>query len=491
MKLEKVREELLACLPAIGGGEGGLTESHALIGPSSDRFHCPFPGCSRSFAELWRLKVHHRAPESVRGSGKERGHGIELPTCPRCMQTLQPGRHHVGCVSACSKRKQKKEEAGAPSAERVAKAQKRAAKAEASREAQRAQVPILSQGPVLGTCPWLPQLVPMTLPQQQQHQQILMMQRHHMQSPCLSTPQQQQQHAPAVPATEQGLASMFDDDDPLAWALTPPSPPPLPNDFSRGASALPATSSTNAFLFDFGQFNTRMPSANPNPSGGAKGGSDLSPNPFGNCYHNPSNGPPSSGGTTRQTSLPTSGELQSQFHEAPPPFFYNTRDDPDLLHMLFGEADQYPTMATIHLHNRGGYHQESTSQCDDEQPSSSTPTLRGAPCGLSGADASTAGGEVGRGLFSKHDGTDMSTEQTLAIMGGKILEDEDDEGMFDLRVSAAAATSLGLRVDGGIGDPPPAGPGRFSGCGETMDGLAHYPLSRMPMAEDQIWSMSS
>jgi hypothetical protein len=34
-----------------------------------DRFYCPYPGCNRSFAELWRLKVHYRAPPDVRGSG--------------------------------------------------------------------------------------------------------------------------------------------------------------------------------------------------------------------------------------------------------------------------------------------------------------------------------------------------------------------------------------------------------------------------------------
>ena len=51
------------------------------------RFHCPFPGCQRSFAELWRLKVHHRAPTDIRGSGKERGHGTELPMCPRVRET--------------------------------------------------------------------------------------------------------------------------------------------------------------------------------------------------------------------------------------------------------------------------------------------------------------------------------------------------------------------------------------------------------------------
>jgi hypothetical protein len=30
-----------------------------------------YHGCNRSFAELWRLKVHYRAPPDVRGSGKE------------------------------------------------------------------------------------------------------------------------------------------------------------------------------------------------------------------------------------------------------------------------------------------------------------------------------------------------------------------------------------------------------------------------------------
>lgn len=71
------------------------------------RFHCPFPGCNRSFVELWRLKVHYRAPSDVRGSGKERGHGGELPYCPRCKQTLHnvQGSHHTNCIVACSKRK--------------------------------------------------------------------------------------------------------------------------------------------------------------------------------------------------------------------------------------------------------------------------------------------------------------------------------------------------------------------------------------------------
>ncbi|GMH33224.1 hypothetical protein BSKO_01058 [Bryopsis sp. KO-2023] len=72
---------------------------HAL---DSNRFYCPYPGCTRSFAELWRLKVHYRAAPDVRGSGKERGHGSELKACPKCGAELKPGRHHVGCVAGRS-----------------------------------------------------------------------------------------------------------------------------------------------------------------------------------------------------------------------------------------------------------------------------------------------------------------------------------------------------------------------------------------------------
>lgn len=59
-------------------------------------------GCNRSFAELWRLKVHFRAPPDIRGSGKERGHGQELQYCPKCGQELKPGKHHVGCLAGRS-----------------------------------------------------------------------------------------------------------------------------------------------------------------------------------------------------------------------------------------------------------------------------------------------------------------------------------------------------------------------------------------------------
>ncbi|GMH33854.1 hypothetical protein BSKO_01688 [Bryopsis sp. KO-2023] len=64
-----------------------------------DRFYCPFPKCNRSFIDLWRLKVHYRAAPDVRGSGRERGHGLELPACPKCGKVLERGRHHVNCAA--------------------------------------------------------------------------------------------------------------------------------------------------------------------------------------------------------------------------------------------------------------------------------------------------------------------------------------------------------------------------------------------------------
>ncbi|KAF8072486.1 CIAO1 [Scenedesmus sp. PABB004] len=59
-------------------------------------------GRGATFAELWRLKVHYRAPPDIRGSGKERGHGTELTHCPKCGKGLKPGKHHVGCAGGKS-----------------------------------------------------------------------------------------------------------------------------------------------------------------------------------------------------------------------------------------------------------------------------------------------------------------------------------------------------------------------------------------------------
>eukprot|EP00803_Ostreobium_quekettii_P004681 evm.model.scf_1722.1 EVM.evm.TU.scf_1722.1 scf_1722:29228-31818(+) len=80
-----------------------------------NRFYCPFPGCNRSFAELWRLKVHYRAPPDVRGSGKERGHGAELAGCPKCGMELKPGKHHVGCFGGRGSSRQGRRKGNQPS----------------------------------------------------------------------------------------------------------------------------------------------------------------------------------------------------------------------------------------------------------------------------------------------------------------------------------------------------------------------------------------
>lgn len=65
-----------------------------------ERYYCPFPGCKRSFIELWRLKVHCKASPDIRGSGKERGHGMELTGCPRCYAVLRSGTHHTTCIQS-------------------------------------------------------------------------------------------------------------------------------------------------------------------------------------------------------------------------------------------------------------------------------------------------------------------------------------------------------------------------------------------------------
>lgn len=78
------------------GGQG-IRESQTPQASSRERFYCPFPGCHRSFLELWRLRVHYRANSEARGSGKERGHGTELPFCPKCRAPIYPGKKHMQC----------------------------------------------------------------------------------------------------------------------------------------------------------------------------------------------------------------------------------------------------------------------------------------------------------------------------------------------------------------------------------------------------------
>jgi hypothetical protein len=47
----------------------GLHYDGRATGQTKDpsRYHCPFPGCKRSFQELWRLKVHYRFVPSLVG----------------------------------------------------------------------------------------------------------------------------------------------------------------------------------------------------------------------------------------------------------------------------------------------------------------------------------------------------------------------------------------------------------------------------------------
>lgn len=98
----------LRALQPTRGGPGSASQPHSAPPRSPDAPARPPPpaprptGCNRSFAELWRLKVHYRAPPDVRGSGKERGHGTELAFCPKCGKDLRPGKHHVGCAAGKS-----------------------------------------------------------------------------------------------------------------------------------------------------------------------------------------------------------------------------------------------------------------------------------------------------------------------------------------------------------------------------------------------------
>lgn len=62
------------------------------------QYCCPWPGCRRSFPELWRLRQHFRAPTTSCGSGKGLGHSTELKICPKCGGKFKPGRHHVKCL---------------------------------------------------------------------------------------------------------------------------------------------------------------------------------------------------------------------------------------------------------------------------------------------------------------------------------------------------------------------------------------------------------
>lgn len=59
-------------------------------------------GCQRSFAELWRLKVHYRAPPDIRGSGaswslkRERGRSNDVQYTVALVLKTDAGVTHIG-----------------------------------------------------------------------------------------------------------------------------------------------------------------------------------------------------------------------------------------------------------------------------------------------------------------------------------------------------------------------------------------------------------
>eukprot|EP00798_Chlamydomonas_sp_ICE-L_P024981 gene24981-10643_t len=325
------------------------------------RFHCPFNGCNRSFAELWRLKVHYRAPPDVRGSGKERGHGTELDVCPKCWSILKPGKHHVGCSSGKTTQRKRlrtsqsnlavqtpplpaggdnalggqlimqqqqqqqqqwpppvhqmwNQHAGVP----IVKTDPQAADLIGShpgyigfqQPVQHLEVPVPMPGAHIGAWPPVGS-VSTSLSVDPMWQQ--------MGPSSLVPPHQQpppaQQQAMAVPAAAADvfLGGVFADDEEFSYIPSIPSPPHLPDDFP----GLPTGQAP--MLFNFGQFSHRMP-----PKSEMQNHKLVAP--LDKLMLSPDDQDMNSSGNVVAT------------------------DDGDIMHLLFGVPDELPTMSTIHMH---------------------------------------------------------------------------------------------------------------------------------------------
>ncbi len=130
---------------------------------------------------------------------------------------------------------------------------------------------------------------------------------------------------PMVIRPDTELSRVFDDDEYMAI----PSPPPLPEDFSvppapQQHPILTPYGNTggmlangNTMLFNFGQFSQRMPQSQPVLVGSSQLVKDLS---------------------------------QEAMDMVEANMVYETHDDGDLMQLLFGVANEMPTMATTHLH---------------------------------------------------------------------------------------------------------------------------------------------
>ncbi|KAF6258540.1 hypothetical protein COO60DRAFT_1108066 [Scenedesmus sp. NREL 46B-D3] len=175
-----------------------------------DRFYCPFPGCRRSFAELWRLKVHYRAPPNVRGSGKERGHGMRLDHCPKCNAVLKIGGHHVRCSAREAARQLAKKprrtgpaSAGEP---KGAAAQKQQQQQQAE-EAGSDSFPDSGYTSTTTPGPYMPANLPHAYMEQHQQQQALSYSFWEQQQPQQQQQQQQEEQprlqVPALPEVQQ------------------------------------------------------------------------------------------------------------------------------------------------------------------------------------------------------------------------------------------------------------------------------------------------
>lgn len=157
------------------------------------------------------------------------------------------------------------------------------------------------------------------------------------------------------------MANVFDDldDD---WALQPPSPHPLPLDFTAETRGPPEASSI-PFLFNFNQFERRMVKAK-----------DAAAEPLitsNNCYskRSPTRSGDSGHSGRGPKTLPTNGSaldlngLGATSAIDPLAFCFNPQEDGDLLHLVFGMAGEIPTMATTHLHMRP----EGTQEEEEEE----------------------------------------------------------------------------------------------------------------------------
>eukprot|EP00955_Chlamydomonas_euryale_P036047 350318-Chlamydomonas_euryale.AAC.26 len=134
--------------------------------------------------------------------------------------------------------------------------------------------------------------------------------------------------------TAMPLSTVFDSDD-EASMMRIPSPPPLPDDWD--AVAQPSS------LFDFSQFQHRMPGSQPMMQGANKLVKDST---------------------------------QEACDLADANVVYETQDDGDLMKLLFGVADEMPTMATIHLHKFPSASQPQMQIPDEGSPSTAKQVVR-------------------------------------------------------------------------------------------------------------------